>query len=190
VGIKNSLAMSLLVLAVAVAGCGTTTSSSRPASYVPEIAFRSPAVTARKVIPARYRCDLNKIWLPLEWGPLPANTGELVVYVARYGDLKATAKGTSARLLSQALVVGLKPTLHGLRPGKLPHGALVGEYELGSERIPICPAHARAQDFLFRLYALRGRLNIAKGTQGGGLLNKLNSEALAAGTFTAAYGRS
>jgi phosphatidylethanolamine-binding protein (PEBP) family uncharacterized protein len=183
--VKFSLVICVLTLAVAAAGCGG--SNSPAVNNAPEIAFQSPVLTAGKVIPARYKCDLNKVWLPVRWGPLPANTKELVMYVARYNDVKSTANGASVHLLSQALVVGLKPTLHELRAGKLPHGALVGEYEASSQRTPICPAGRPAQGFVFRLYALRSPLNISKGKQGASLLNKLNSEALAAGTFTASY---
>jgi phosphatidylethanolamine-binding protein (PEBP) family uncharacterized protein len=184
---KLSLIASVLVLAAAAVGCGGATSPS--ANNTPEIAFLSPALTASKVIPARYKCDVNKIWLPVRWGALPSGTKELVMYVARYTNVRSTANGSTARLLSQALIVGLKPTLHELQTGKLPHGALVGEYETGSQRVPICPAGRPSQGFIFRLYALRSPLNISKGKQGASLLSKLNSEALAAGTFTASYAR-
>jgi phosphatidylethanolamine-binding protein (PEBP) family uncharacterized protein len=187
VGIKISLVLSLLVLVFAVAGCGGTAAPS--ANSAPEIAFQSPVLTASKVIPARYRCNANKIWLPVQWGALPAKTKELVIYVARYSDIKTNPNGATARLLSQALIVGLKPTMHELRAGKLPHGALVGEYVTGNEHVPICPPGRPAQGFVFRLYALPERLNISKGNHSGSLLTKLNGEALAAGTFTASYAR-
>jgi len=190
---KNSLIVRLLMLLLAVAvtivgaGCGGTSTPS--ANNAPEIAFQSPVLNAKKVIPARFSCNADKIWLPLRWGVLPANTKELVLYMARFSDLKHNANGATARLLAQALVIGLKPSLHRLPAGKLPHGALIGEYETGAERIPICPSGRTGQGFVFRLYALPNHLNITKGQQGGGLLTKLNNEALAAGTFTASYAR-
>src|ERR1700744_4222917 len=105
--LKLSLITSVLVLAIAAVGCGGSGSPS--VNNSPEIAFQSPVLTAVKVIPARYKCDVNKVWLPLRWGALPADTKELAMYMARYSDVKSTANGASARLLSQALIVGLKP---------------------------------------------------------------------------------
>ncbi len=182
---RKSFLLCVLLLAIAIPGCGGSTKPN--ANNTPEIAFQSPVLTAKKVIPARYKCNVNKIWLPVRWGVVPGKTQELVLYMARYTDLKPSSTGTTARLLSQALIVGLKPSLHELQAGKLPHGALVGEYETGGERIPICPSRKGSQGFVFRLYALPSRLNINKGQQSASLLARLNSEATAAGTLTAVY---
>jgi phosphatidylethanolamine-binding protein (PEBP) family uncharacterized protein len=180
--------LSVLVLTVVVAGCG----SSTPAvDRSPEILFLSPAVNAAKVIPSKYACSENKIWIPLEWGALPPSTQEVVVYVARYGSPERKPNGSvSARLLAQSLIVGLKPKLHELRTGKLPAGALVGSYGAGGPGSGVCPSSKHTtQDFLFRLYALPRQLHITAGSKRAELLNTLNSEALAAGTFTASYAR-
>ena len=181
--------MGALVLLLALAGCGGATDSPSASSKV-ALSFKSPVLVSGKTIPSRYKCDVANSWLPLRWGALPAGTGELAIYVARFSNLQSGPNGSKrARLLAQALIVGLKPTLHELPAGKLPHGALVGEYEAGTEHIPFCPPHDASQSFLFELYALPGHLNINKGTQGGALLNKLNSESLGAGTFSASYAK-
>jgi phosphatidylethanolamine-binding protein (PEBP) family uncharacterized protein len=180
--------MAVLVLSVAIVGCGGTNAPSVDRS--PEIAFRSPALTAGRVIPSSLRCDEKGIWLPLSWGPVPSNTQELVLYIARYGSPVRKADGeVSAGLIAQSLVVGLKPTLRGLATGRLPHGALIGFYGAGSSRTPICPRKGGAADLLFRLYALSGKQHIGAGPTNANLLTVLNQQALAAGTFTASYAR-
>jgi phosphatidylethanolamine-binding protein (PEBP) family uncharacterized protein len=186
---RNLTILSAVLLSVAITACG---SSGTPAiNREPEILFLSPALAAGRVIPARYQCDESKVWIPLRWGALPADTKELVIYIARYGALvKNPNGGESARLLAQSLVVGLKPTLHGLAVGKLPSGVLVGTYNAGGTESQLCPRkkHVR-QDFLFRLYALPNKQNITSGSKRGEILDILNNEAVAAGAFTASYTR-
>jgi phosphatidylethanolamine-binding protein (PEBP) family uncharacterized protein len=180
VKIRFLSAVSVCIVAVVSAGCGGASAPAKKA----KIAFQSPALVGRKVIPARYTCNAQKIWLPVQWGALPPNTAELVLYVGRYSN----AGGKLApRLIAQSLVVGLKPTLHGLAAGNPPKGALIGYYEVGNKPSSICPPKGTTQSFLFRLYALTGKLNISGGSQGSEFLNKLGSEAAAVGVFAASY---
>jgi phosphatidylethanolamine-binding protein (PEBP) family uncharacterized protein len=186
VAIRHLSTIGALVLVIALAGCG---GASVPAAK-PKIAFVSPAVTTTGVIPASYKCNGNNIWLPLQWGALPADTKELVIYVARFGQPEGVPGGTAkAALIAQQLIVGLKPSLHRLKVGNLPHGALIGYYEIGNKSVSICPKKGSTQGILFGLYALPHPQNIGKGSQSGSLLNKLRAEAEAVGTFTAAYAR-
>jgi phosphatidylethanolamine-binding protein (PEBP) family uncharacterized protein len=182
--IRNLFAASAMALAIALAGCGGSSAPVRK----PKIAFLSPVLNAKGEIPASYRCSGSKVWLPLEWGALPANTKELVIYIARFGRPEASPGNLAqAKLLAQQLIVGLHPTLHKLPVGDLPHGALIGSFEIGNKRTAICPKRGSAQGVLFGIYALPRTQGIQKGTQGGSLLNKLRSEAVALGTFTASY---
>jgi phosphatidylethanolamine-binding protein (PEBP) family uncharacterized protein len=176
-----------VLLAVAVGGCGSTTSGTT-AENKAAIAFVSPVVNTKGFIPASFKCNAAKVWIPMRWGSLPADTKELVMYVARFATPQQSGGGTvRASLLAQELIVGLKPTLHGLSVGKLPHGALVGIFEIGKKRASICPAKGSSQGILFGLYALDHRQEIGKGSQSGNLLSKLRSEAVAIGSFTAGY---
>jgi hypothetical protein len=191
VGIRHLLTASVALLAIAVAGCGSATTNSAPESKA-RIAFQSPVVSTSGAIPASFKCSENKVWIPLRWGALPTDTKELVIYVARFARPERIPGGAArASLVAQELIIGLKPTLHGLPVGKLPQGALVGTYEIGNKRASICPTKSgssKSKDgVLFGLYALSHHQAISKGSQSGGLLNKLRSEAVAVGTFTAVY---
>jgi len=189
VGIRHLTTASVALLAVAVAGCGSTTTTSTALERKPRIAFQSPVVSTRGAIPATFKCSENRIWIPLRWGTLPTNTKELVIYIARFGRPESAPGGTArAALIAQELIIGLKPTLHGLAVGKLPHGALIGTYEIGNKRASICPVKGSSQEgVVFGLYALAHHQQISKGSQSGGLLNKLRAEAVAVGSFTANY---
>jgi hypothetical protein len=177
---------SALLLAVLLIGCG---GASAPVAK-PKIAFVSPALTSTGVIPARYKCNGNQVWLPLAWGALPADTKELIVYIARFGKPEASPGNLAkAALIAQQLIVGLKPSLHRLSIGPLPHGALIGSYEIGNKSESICPKRGSTQGILFGLYALPHQQNIGRGSQSGSLLNKLRAEAVALGTFTTGYAK-
>lgn len=176
--------VSVCILAVVFAGCSDTSAQGKKA----KIAFQSPVLVSGKAIPARYRCNAQKIWLPVQWGALPPHTAELVLYIGRYGNARTVTAGKLApALIAQSLVVGLKPTLHGLVTGNPPKGALIGYYEVKNKPASLCPPKGATQNFLFRLYALPAKLNISKGSQGGEFLNKLSSEAAAVGVFAASY---
>jgi phosphatidylethanolamine-binding protein (PEBP) family uncharacterized protein len=185
VKIRFLAAVSVCVVAVVFAGCGGTSTPSKKA----KIAFQSPVLVSGKAIPARYTCNAQKIWLPVQWGALPAHTAELVLYIGRYSNSGSVTAGklVAPKLIAQSLVIGLKPTLHGLTAGNPPKGALIGYYEVAHKPASICPPKGVTQNFLFRLYALTGKLNISGGSQGSEFLTKLGSEAAAVGVFAASY---
>ena len=182
--IRRVLTLSLLGLLVALAGCGSGVIAPKP-----KIAVVGPRLGRGDSIPARYKCNQNKIWLPLRWGSLPANTHELVIYIARFRPAEV-AGGRQGIPVAQQLIVGLKPTLHQLLVGNLPPGALIGTADSNGKPIPICPTGGAARGFVFELYALPGEQHITKGTRGGELTAKLRAEALALGTFIATYNHS
>jgi phosphatidylethanolamine-binding protein (PEBP) family uncharacterized protein len=179
--------LSVSMLAVALAGCGSS-GSSGPSAAEPAIPFGSPALGAGRVIPARYKCDNRNVWLPLAWGSLPAHTRELALYIVRFGSPKVAKGGkVNAEIKATAVVVGLKPTLRRLPLGKYPRGVLVGVHSPNNPQASICPPKGAKQNLLFRIYALPRKLGVTRRSQGINLVNQLRSEALEAGTFIATY---
>jgi phosphatidylethanolamine-binding protein (PEBP) family uncharacterized protein len=178
-----------MVLSVGFAGCGGSSGSSVKAPP-PTIAFRSPGVNAKGAVLTSYKCNESGIWLPLRWGALPVGTKELAIYVARFGAPEIKAGGVvSAGIAAQELIVGVTPARHGLEPGKVPHGVLLGRFEAGKKKAPICPGKLPTAGIIFTIYALPHSQNIQKGSQGGSnLIGKLQSEAIGYGSFTATYG--
>jgi phosphatidylethanolamine-binding protein (PEBP) family uncharacterized protein len=176
------------MLALAIASCGTGGGSSQTTPKLPRIAFKSPAVTAARIIPARYKCSTRNAWVPLKWGSLPAGTQELALYIVRFGAPKATASGqVKAEVKAEELVVGLKATLRQIKPGKYPHGALVAVHSHKGEVKSVCPPKAGvSENFLFRLYALDHKLHITR-TSKVNPLQAVTTGASAAGTFIVRY---
>ncbi len=178
------LSLSMFVVVV-IAGCGggATSASERPA-----ILFGTPVLTAKDQIPGRYRCDTRNVWVPLRWRGLPAGTQELVLYMVRFGNPTARTGGqVKAEIKAEALLVGLKPTLEGLSPGKFPAGSTLGIHAPTTQKVSICPPRGVTQNLLFRLYALPHKMHVNKGTQNVDLVSKLNKEALREGTFIVHY---
>jgi phosphatidylethanolamine-binding protein (PEBP) family uncharacterized protein len=178
-------ALSLFVIAFVLASCG---SSSPTVAKKPAIHFNSPALIGKRVIPASYKCDTRYVWLPLKWGTLPSHTQELALYMVRFGTPRVAAGGkVTAPIEAEAMVVGLRPTLDGLRPGKYPRGALIAVHAPNGHVQSICPPKGEGRDLLFRIYALRNKLNINRGSHASNLQELVGKEALEAGTFIAVY---
>jgi phosphatidylethanolamine-binding protein (PEBP) family uncharacterized protein len=184
-----------LALLAALAGCGSTDKSpksqassaptstqtpSTPASQKTAIALSTPIATSG-TIPAQYQCVLTKVWVPLQWGKLPAGTRELGLYVASF--MPHGSNIANSRIVSGSIMLGLTPDRHSLAVGKLPKGAVVGV----DGAVPGCPAHSSGEKFLFRLYALPGAQGTSRGSPNGALLAKLRNEALAIGEFTVGH---
>jgi phosphatidylethanolamine-binding protein (PEBP) family uncharacterized protein len=186
VKLRNISALSLsMFVVVVVAGCGGGGTS---ASEKPAILFGTPVLTATDQIPGNYRCDTRAVWVPLRWRGLPAGTQELVLYMVRFGNPTAHTGGqVKAEIKAEAMVVGLKPTLEGLSPGKFPAGSTLGIHAPTNQQVSICPPKGVTQNLLFRIYALPHKLNVNKGSQNANLVTKLNGEALEVGTFIAHY---
>jgi hypothetical protein len=174
------------MLALVLASCGTG-GASNATTKGPSIRFGSPAVTAAKVIPPRYKCDNRTIWLPLKWGTLPARTQELALYIVRFGVPKVASGGqVKAEIKAEALVLGLHSTLHRLKRGKLPPGALIAIHAANGEPQSVCPRKGVAENLLFRIYALNRKLHITKSSKVNPL-QEVTREAIGSGTFIARY---
>jgi phosphatidylethanolamine-binding protein (PEBP) family uncharacterized protein len=187
VRLRDLSVLGVLVPVLMVAGCGGSAPSS-PAVNEAAFPFGSPALVAGRLIPARYKCDVKNVWLPLRWGSLPPRTQELALYIIRFANPKLAKGGTAkAEILATAVVVGITPKLRGLSPGKYPPGALVGVHEPNNAQASICPPKGVTENLLFRLYAMPRKLGLRKGSGGANLVEKLRSEALGAGAFIASY---
>jgi phosphatidylethanolamine-binding protein (PEBP) family uncharacterized protein len=186
-----------LALCSLLAACGggraTSPSATAGAKHSPVVARQvikvgSPALVAGGIVPRPYTCA-QKIWLPLRWGAIPRNTGELVLYMGGFGKTRLLKPGvTLTPITSRIVVLGLKPTLHTLDIGPLPKHAL-GLTEAG---VPMCPHRTSGEKLFFKLYALpRGqRVSLASvNTQSPiNILNRVAHDALAIGELTATYG--
>jgi phosphatidylethanolamine-binding protein (PEBP) family uncharacterized protein len=185
VNARKLSAVSTLIFALLLVGCGSSSPSTPRAAREPAIPFISPALISGRVIPAHLKCNVRNVWLPLAWGRLPAHTQELALYMVRFGTPKVAGNGkVNAEVKASAIVVGLKPTLRRLRLGKYPHGAVVGVHSPNDPSASICPPRGAQQDILFRIYALPHKLDLHKG---GELVNQMSADALEAGTFIASY---
>ncbi len=190
---RGGLVPALLMLALTLGGCGAahhSAATQQPPLTVTmqRIVFRSPALNASSPIPAHYICSHN-IWLPLQWGALPSNTEELVLYTGGFGSPRNIAVGAKfTPLIAASLIIGLSPKLTGLPVGELPADTL----RLVQTHVPVCPPRTGGREFVFKLFALSREQSISKSSlkyeSPFRLLKRLYNEALAEGEFTTRYG--
>jgi phosphatidylethanolamine-binding protein (PEBP) family uncharacterized protein len=185
---RNLTVAGASALALISAGCGSG-GSTTPSANVPVVAFGSPALAGSRVIPARFKCNNRDVWLPLQWGELPANTQELAMYIARFGSIKQVEGKVTAEVKASAVIVGIKPSLRKLSLGKYPPGVLVGIHAPNNANASICPPKGTRQNLMFRIYALPHKLGVSKAShdEGENLVNTMRSQAIGAGTFIVSY---
>ena len=138
----------VLMSAAALVGCGTSGSSANPFGT---IQVGSTAITA-SALPALYTCDGKDISPPLEWGPVPSGTKELVIFLINTTPSKTTAAGA---FTAEWAIAGVNPELHKLAAGEVPPGARIGRGSNGKEaRYSVCPAKGETKSYKIGVYSL------------------------------------
>jgi phosphatidylethanolamine-binding protein (PEBP) family uncharacterized protein len=179
------LAAGVAAAAGALAGCGGADSPASSASGPRPLALTSPALSANGPIPALYTCAGRNISPPLTWGPVPAGTRELALFLLDLGHTESIGGRTGARLRVAWAIHGIPPRLHTIATGRLPAGAVAGR-----QRYSICPPKGGTGEYMFRLYALPARLS----AQGGRptdieVFDQINRASTAEGELLASYTR-
>jgi hypothetical protein len=177
----------MLLLALALAGCGSSAASLR-------IPFKSPALVDG-ALPAAFTCDGKDISPPLEWGAVPSSTRELAVFIFGLTPKPSTGTQPVRNTISvEWAVAGLNPALHRLAAGRLPPGAHVGRGSDSKAHYSICPAKGKRKRYQFALYAVPASVEIAPSFEAIPILRNLASTASptaakVGGSFVATYER-
>jgi hypothetical protein len=112
------------------------------------IDLKSPGVGADGVIKPSVHCGQGSLWVPLEWGALPADTKELAIFIGRFKYVKE--EGTRKAFVPFAdLVSKIDPAEHKLIANVLPGGVSWSFFGTLS-----CPPMRKGQNILLELFAL------------------------------------
>jgi phosphatidylethanolamine-binding protein (PEBP) family uncharacterized protein len=145
----------VLACAVLLAGCGSSTATT--VAHVTKVTFKSRVLDGLS-IPARYTCDGAGASMPLEWGPVPATTRSLVLFVV---GLTPEPSTNTYKFSVEWALAGISPSLHRLVTGEIPPGAYPGVNSAGNTRYKICPARGVSAKYQFELYGLPGNEKVA-----------------------------
>jgi phosphatidylethanolamine-binding protein (PEBP) family uncharacterized protein len=182
-----------VVLSATAAGCagGVGRGGASTGAATPQlIAFASPAIAggrasgAGQTIPVRYTCDGTDTTPSFNWGQVPANTAELVLFLLKVGRAVSTSGGGGVQATVEWAVAGLSPSLHAISAGKLPHGVVVA-----SQRYSICPAKGDAGTYVFQIDALSNQIALEPSFNATRLFAAVEGVTVASGTFTSSYKR-
>ena len=154
------------------------------------VALTSPAFADGADIPARFTADGEGLSPPLAWSNLPTGTAAVVLLVE---DAGSPTPQPLVHLIAwdvpvdpAALGEGALPS-----PGRPGDTARIGHNSfLRSEWLPPDPpsGHGR-HDYVFQIYALRQRLDLAAGAGRSALLDAMRPHVLARGKLVGAYAR-
>ena len=144
----------------------------------------SPSLRNGGVIPKQFTCDGAGTRPTLSWAGVPAKAAEVAILV---GDPDAPG-GTFVHWT----VWGLPPTARGeVTAGTLPTGAIEGANSARRTGwTPPCPPKGDApHHYVFGVYALRKRVDLAAGADPARAVPAVRAAAIASGSLTARYGR-
>ena len=151
-----------LLATLALAGCANTTStptsSGSTGGPAVQVSFKSAALHGQ-TLPAQYTCDGKNINPPLEWGPIPADTSELVL--AAIGLTPATPNGKSGTATIEWAISGINPKLHKLNAGEVPQGAHIGQAPNKTRRYNLCPKKGTTTQYQFMLYGVQADAKVS-----------------------------
>ncbi len=191
----SATSATVLVIALSLAGCGSSnTSTKAQVGALASIDFKSVAIKAAPNgvhrIPSAYTCDGTNTAPPLEWGPVPANTGQLVLFV-----LGVTPGKRSAKYSVEWALAGINPALHHIDAGQIPLGAFLGRTASGKRGYSICPRRGTNEPYVFELYGVRRGVQVSPNFDGLPILTALahtgsGSVTSSHGAFIARYKRS
>jgi hypothetical protein len=114
---RYSLGLGAIVAALVLASCG---GSSSPA-VTSVIDLKSPGLKPNGELKSNVHCGLGSLWVPLEWGAVPADTKELAILLGRFKYAKKRGKRKVVVQFAD-LVSKFKPTEHRLVANVLPEG--------------------------------------------------------------------
>jgi phosphatidylethanolamine-binding protein (PEBP) family uncharacterized protein len=197
-----------LLLALALTGCGTNSTSGSKAASGPlttsSKAASAPPTTSSKVasvrltssaiqhgqLPARYTCAGENISPPLTWGAVPSAIQELTLFALEPAP-SPTGNPTPA---VEWVMAGVKPALHHINAGELPRGAFLLNTGTGKVKYSLCPPKGQTKHYEFALYAIPTGVRVTPNLSGIALLTNLTNpnpqfQSPATGTIAATYTR-
>lgn len=118
----------------------------------------------------------------MRWTGIPADTAELALFVVNF--LPVHGKPFFGWAVS-----GLSSTLHGLRAGWLPLGAVVGRNSFGQSGYSICPPMGTHENYAVTVIALPHKIHAQPGFEALTLYREVESSAKVVGFTAIAYQR-
>jgi phosphatidylethanolamine-binding protein (PEBP) family uncharacterized protein len=212
--VRNVLVAAVIAMGLTVAGCGGSGSRSSSSSTarsggqpLGSSAGASPAAQQPRgqpeplptksidvsiptlhregedYIPRRYTCDGADVPLPVRWSGIPAGPAELAMFVVNLLPVQG-------HLFFDWAVAGLNPTSHGISPGTLPPGAIIGRNTFGNVGYSICPPRGpREEHFIVRVFALARTIRAKTGFDAETLFHEAQRSPRAAGGTSGVYSR-
>jgi Raf kinase inhibitor-like YbhB/YbcL family protein len=147
----------------------------------------SPAIGQGQIIPEKYTCDGPDVSIPLAWTAPPSGTQSL----ALIADDPDAPVGTWVHWVLYDLPAQLRGLPEGVpRDKTLPDGSKQGKNDFG--RLGYggpCPPPGRPHRYVFTLYAVNRKLDMAPGATKAQVLKAIKGHTLGETQWMAQYGR-
>jgi Raf kinase inhibitor-like YbhB/YbcL family protein len=175
-----------------VAGAAGAAAQRRAAPPPSKFKLTSPAYREGSQIPAQYTCSNSKfISPPLDWSNPPANTASFAIILH---DSDA-APGKNSMDVTHWILWNVPGTARKLqadiKPNTSPEGIDQGKNIRGVDGFqgPCPPPGATPHHYIFEIYALDQKLDLAAGSSREELLQAMNGHVIGKATYVGRYGR-
>lgn len=160
----------------------TTSSSTTSSEKVPTIDIQLASSVKLDPISAHFTCDGANVSPPISWSHVPPNTAEIDLFLFNLAPVHG-------KLFANWAVAGLSPKLRGLSAGQLPADAIVGRNSRGQTAYSLCPAKGPAVRYAFLMYALPKKIPVSTGFNAEKLRETALHQAASAGLLGLSYKR-
>jgi Raf kinase inhibitor-like YbhB/YbcL family protein len=172
-----------LVACVAVLGDpGRDAGGARGAKSKPRLVLTSPAFADGATLPVEFTCSGAGGSPPLAWKGVPKRTKQLALVV----DDPDAPNGT----FTHWVVAGITRSTRAIGAGEEPSGSFGGNTSIGRPGyFPPCPPAGPAHRYVFTLYALRKKVDLAPGADAAALDEAMRGRILARAELVGRFGR-
>jgi len=189
---RKTLVQALVVLAVLATGTVHVAAQQQAAPSPSQFRVSTTAFTDGDWIPLQYSCgDPNGASPGIQWGDAPQGTASLalIMHDTDAAPMKGSMDVTHWILWNIPATAGQLPD--SIKPGTSPNGIVQGKNVAGVNgyQPPCPPAGARPHHYIFELYALDSKLDLAAGASRTDLLNAMNGHVIGKATVTGIFGQ-
>ena len=177
----NSARRSHVVALVALLGCIASAPATAAAATKPKFVLTSDAFANDGTIPVEFTCTGAGESPPLAWKGMPKGTKELALIV----DDPDAPVGT----FTHWVLAGITPSTRSIPGNTEPSGAFGGNSGIGRPGyVPMCPPAGPEHHYVFTLFALKRKVDLAPGADATALRAAMRGKILGRAELVGLYG--
>ena len=147
-----------------------------------EITLESSAFSNGEEIPKKYGYKFDNVSPPLKIGNIPSETKSLAIIMD-----DPDAMGAVGKIWVHWLIWNIEPTITEISEGSKPSGSLEGKTDFGEIAYGGPAPPDKRHTYIFKLYALKSKLDLAEGSSKADLENAIKDQIISQTTLKGTF---